>query len=189
MKLIVKNELYDINQLPNSNGLLFFPISLSRITNTQSAKQYLDWLLHFYNKITSGSEGVGVSILYGDYLYMHTSETSPAQMRSKFLDVMSQHRREMVSLMKKTHMVPSAVEFLTWGGLLFDNYTIFLDYKRQLNQFISEDSNWEACLVADADGRELTNKQRDFFLEESLLLYLINKEVIKLPNSFVKSQQ
>ena len=67
-----QNELFDINKLPAEEGILLFPISMSKISNSQSAKECFKYANYFIKKIIKPA--IGVNLVYGDYLYFNSNE-------------------------------------------------------------------------------------------------------------------
>lgn len=57
--MIKQNEqLHDINKFPATWGLLLFPISMSRIDNSQGPQEYEKYLKYFTSKVQSPKVGV-----------------------------------------------------------------------------------------------------------------------------------
>ena len=67
------NKFFDINKLPTKKGIILFPISMSRISNSQDGTHYYDYMEIFsQGKIVKA--GVGINFIYGDYLYFESDE-------------------------------------------------------------------------------------------------------------------
>lgn len=97
------NKFFDINKFPAMEGMLVFPISMSRISNeSQSAKKYWEYIEHFNpSKIdkTKPESKVGVMFLYGDFLYLHSTEKASI-LKRRFMDLVASHRNSFNKIIK-----------------------------------------------------------------------------------------
>ena len=74
----LKNQFFDINKFPKDEGMIVFPISMSRIGNSgQSAETYWKYINYInpskVNKSTIESK-YGIIFIYGDFLYFYSNE-------------------------------------------------------------------------------------------------------------------
>ena len=184
MKTVSEKKPYKVKQLPKEAGILFFPISMSNISNIQSGKACLSYILNLYEKVPSSSEGVSINILYSDYLYLLNSIDSPVKLRKRFLDLMNQHKQQLINLIKKTSIPVSQVKFFTWGELMLEHYSIIQHYKKELkDKSIINQAEWERAVQLDSSERILTPEQREFIEEEAVVLHLIQQQKVSLKGS------
>ena len=94
------DDSFDINQLPKSKGMILFGISMARIDNAQSAASCMKHIEQLCEKIQR-TEGIGLSFLYADYLYMHTATLSARKLRNTYVNQMSSHKNGMLKLLEK----------------------------------------------------------------------------------------
>ena len=61
----------------------------------------------------------------------------------------------------------------------------------QVKKIYENDTTFQKYVQQDCDvyGRDMEENQVNFFLEESLLFYLINKGEVKLPNEYIENNQ
>lgn len=179
--------LFDINKLPPEEGILLFPVSMSRISNAQSAGECWKHLKIFSpEKIIKPV--VGLNIIYSDYLYF-TSSTPAVELKRKFLQLIINHKQEFLRLLSKNPMyIERAFHFCTWNQLLLESkdFTQYLGKLRKL-----DDPLLAHCLSEDARaaGKELDDLQKEFFLEESLLSYLLAKGKVTLRNEYIQGRE
>ncbi len=187
------NTFFDINRLPPNWGILVFPISMSRISNSgQNAKACFEYLKEINKKISVPK--VGVTFVYGDYLYFHSSEEARI-LKQRFQELVIDHKNAIYKLLtsaegKKHFQITPAFTFATWNQLYLwtDNFKAYMDRLIKISQ---TDKELQKCLKDDAKalGRELSNDQKLFFLEESLIAYLVAKGKIKIYNEYVHGRE
>jgi hypothetical protein len=187
------NKFFDINKLPKDWGILVFPISMSRITNAgQNARSCFDYLIEINKKIQEPK--VGVTFVYGDYLYFHSDEKASV-LKQRFQELVIDHKNAIYNLLtskegKKHFQIIPAFTFTTWNQLYLwtDN---FKGYMTRLVDIAKEDKELQKCLEEDAKslGRPLDENQKLFFLEESLVAYLISKGKINIYNEYVHGRE
>ena len=90
---------FDINQLPQEEGIIFMGVSMSKIGNTQSAEKCVKYTEHLGTKITK-TEGIGMIICYGDYLYFHSEEKANI-LRDRYKELMISHKSGFLNLLLK----------------------------------------------------------------------------------------
>jgi hypothetical protein len=191
MKELPKNTFFDINTFPKEWGLILFPISMSRITNSQNAQSCIDHLLDLNKKIIEPK--VGVTFIYGDYLYFHSQEPA-SSLKTKFQELIIDHKNAILNLLlgKYRHdfQITPAFTFATWNQLYLwtDNFKSYFD---RLQKFAETDEKLKQYLKEDAEhlNRELTEDQKNFFLEESLVAFLAVKGKMKIYNEYVHGRE
>ncbi len=188
-----KNSLFDINKLPDDWGILVFPISMSRISNSgQNARACFDYLVEINKKIKTPK--VGVTFVYGDYLYFH-SDDKASVLKAKFQELIIDHKNAILNLLnspegKKHFQIIPAFTFCTWNQLYLwtENFKSYMD---KLIKISDSDKELQKCLKSDAValGRDLDENQKLFFLEESLIAYLITKGKTTIYNEYVHNRE
>jgi len=182
----LKNKFYDINKLPTTQGVLCFGISMSRIGNEQSPRKCFDYLKHLASKIQY-TDGIGMEIWYGDYLYFHSTEPAH-KLRDKFRELMISHKNGFMHLLKKdrkwTH---KAFSFRTFGQILLDNSDIFMSTFRMVVDLYKTDQRFKKYVDDDCAsfGRGTGEMEINFILEEVTAFYLLLKGELSLNNKFV----
>ena len=99
MTKLEKNKFFDINKLPTTEGIFFLGISMSRIGNEQSPQKCFEYLEHLASKIQY-TDGIGMEMWYGDYLYFHSNNPA-SELRDKFKEQMIAHKNGFMNLLKK----------------------------------------------------------------------------------------
>lgn len=182
-------NFFDINKLPAQEGILVFPISMSRIATAQSAENCWKQILHFSpKKIVKPL--VGVHFIYGDYLYFNSDEKA-SDLKKRMVTQMITHKNEFEKIVQKNPMyIKKAFSFITWGQNYLDcpRYTTYLG---KLRKMYHHDKKFQKCVAQDAKTyqRELNENQVSFFLDEILMTQLIMKGIISIPNDYIQNHQ
>lgn len=185
-----KNIFYDLNKLPEEQGMLLLGISMSRIGNAQSAETCFEYFKHIDTKIKK-TEGIGAIFWYGDYLYL-LSDNPARDLRSRFLAQMSNHKNGFMKIIKKhVEWIPKAFSFTTFGQLLLDNSDIFEDAYRKISELYKKDELFQKYILEDCKnaGKGDGIDQQTFFLEEITLFYLASKGKLILKNDFTNGHE
>lgn len=186
--LLTTNKFFDINQFPQEEGMIVFGISLSKISNAQRAEKYFEYLEHFLNKIVK-TEGIGAVILYSDYLYMHTDQGSPQELRKRYIELMLQHKNSFLKIIgRRRELIPKAYTFLTWGQLILE-FREFTTYFAELKRIYQNDTKLREYVAADSVGKQMNENQANFILEESLVLHLISKGKFRFDNDYIQHRE
>lgn len=180
---------YDINKFPKQPGLLLFPISLSRIRNAQSAEACFAYLQPLIRKISK--PWVGLNFIYGDGLYMNSSEPA-ALLKAKYQAEMIAHKNAFQNILDKNPwFIQSSFSFLTWNQVLLASRE-FTSYYGELRRLYHTEELLREAIAADfaeSGRKDLDENQVNFFLEESLIFYLILKGKIRLSNEFLHGHE
>lgn len=188
----MKNEFFDINKFPAESGILVFPISMSKISNSQNAQKCFEYMEHFtQNRKAVVKPHVGLNFVYGDYLYLHSDEKSHV-LRNKFLPLIIGHRQNFINIIKRNPWyIQHAFGFTTWNQAFLECDS-FMNYVGKLKQLYSQDKKLQKYIQEDLENfgkKKLDEHQLNFFLEEILLFYLIAKGKLKLHNEFVQGHE
>ncbi len=93
------DQFFDINHLPKEEGILFLGISMNKIGNSQSPAKCFEYLRHIDTKI-SKTEGIGMVVCYGDYLYFN-SEEKAFVLKDRYKELMMSHKEGFLNLIAK----------------------------------------------------------------------------------------
>jgi hypothetical protein len=191
----LKGQFFDITKLPEGFGIIVFPISIARAEPGagQDPKKCLEYIKHFSPaKITEPK--VGLNMIYGDFLYLHSKEQA-AILKNRFANVTIKHKNAFQNLLEKEakdrFQIQHAFSFESWNQLYLDYKGDFnYEFNRLKNMYL-KDPLFQKYVQQDADyfKRDLTDEQINFFLEEHLMLYLISKKQIVLPNEYVQGRE
>lgn len=180
-----KTDFYDLNQFPVTEGIIYFPISMSRITNSQNAKTCFEYLEHLVKKIRKPA--VGVNIIYGDFLYLNSDEKA-SKLKSKYLPLILSHKNSFLNILKKNPWyIRKSFSFITWNQLVLDAKDYF-NYLGELKKIYAKDKDFQKAIEIDAinAGKKFDDEnQINFFIEEILMFYLIAKGRVRMVNEFV----
>lgn len=192
MSQLPKNTFYDINKLPKEYGILVFPISMSRALTSQSPKQYLGFLRHFSPSKVSDSK-IGVNVVYGDWLYLHSKEKAEKLM-TLYSQVAIDHKNGFRNIIRKHRdefQIQQAFSFQVWNDQYFqyegDFYAKFVQFKKlaladkKMVQYLKDDcKHWKS---------KWTEEQINFFLEEHLIFYLLSNGKLRIPNEYIQDRE
>jgi hypothetical protein len=180
---------HDFTRFPEERGMIVFPISPTRISNSQSAKVYWEYVQELGRKIVR-SEGIGVTFVYGDYLLFLTEQDLPATLRQRYLNLMVQHKNEFLEFVSKdTNWVRDYFQFHTYGQVRLDASKTYNKYLDKLFDIYKKDPDLQACVAHDIGNRQHTKEHASFVLEETLLFFLASKKIISYPNSIINHRE
>ena len=190
-KVLRKNEFFDINRLPSQKGLLLFPLSMNKLSNRQNAQNCLKDIKHISpSKVAKPL--LGLNFIYGDYLYLY-NEGKGSVLKDKFMNIVCNHKNSLKSLIWKNHVsfqIQHAFNYMVWNQLYLGvkNFDQLLDNIRKIYY---KDKKFQGYLKRDCKdfGKRYSKNQVNFFLEESLMFYLLAKNEISLPNEFIDHEQ
>jgi len=184
------NQFFDINKLPPQEGILVFPISMSRISNSQSAKRCWEYMKIFSPKKII-KPLVGLNVIYGDYLYFNSDEKA-AILKNRFTALVHSHKNEFIKIISKNPLyIEQAFSFSTWNQAVLEckDYTNLLG---KLKKLYKKDKKFQTYLNDDLEKsgkKKLDENQLNFFLEETLLYYLIVKGKTHLRNQYIHGHE
>jgi hypothetical protein len=186
-----KNRFFDINKLPAEKGLLLFGLSMNKLSNRQSAENCLQDIKHLSpSKISKPL--VGLNFIYSDFLYLYSDKPAPELKRS-FMNQVIQHRNSIQKLIEKNHatlQIQHAFNYMVWNQLYVSTKD-FHEFFEQIKKIYSEDALFQKYIQEDCAffEKELEDNQVNFFLEEILMMYLLSKNQVKLPNEYIENNQ
>ena len=186
-----KNVFFDINKFPPEKGLLLFPISMSRMTGRQNGTNFISDIRHFSpTKISKPL--VGVNIIYGDFLYLYSNKSAP-ELKNTFMEQVINHKNRVQKLVEKNHLdfqIQHAFNFMVWNQLYVGSKDFGVKFDK-IKKIYKDDKLFQKYLQQDCEdfGRPMEDNQVNFFLEESLMFYLLSHNEIKLPNEYIENNQ
>lgn len=188
---IKDNEFFDINKLPAEKGLLLFGLSMNKLANRQSAERCLDDIRHFTPSKVS-KPLIGLNFIYSDFLYLYSDKPAP-ELKNTFMNDIIRHRNGMQKLIEKYPIelqIQHAFNYMVWNQLYVGTNN-FKDLFSKLKKIYEKDSKFQKYLEHDCAvfGREMGDNQVNFFLEEALMIYLLSKNQVKLPNEYIEGNQ
>lgn len=185
-----KNQFFDIGRMPPTKGLLIFGLSMSKIQNRQTALKCIEDLRHLATKIAKPL--VGLNFIYSDFLYLYSDKPAP-ELKNIFMNQVINHRNSLQTLIEKNDVefqIQHAFNYMVWNQLyvgtnnfnnLFNKIKLIYEKDPLFQKYIAED-----CEVF---GKEMEDNQINFFLEEILMMYLLTKNQVKLPNEYIENNQ
>ncbi len=184
------NTFFDLNHLPPKEGILVFPISMSRISTSQNVKSCWSHLRIFSpDKIIKPL--VGLNIIYSDFLYLY-SDQKACELKDKFLQLVSNHKHGLIKIINKNPFyIPQAFSFTTWNQLCLECKE-FTSYFGSLKKIYEKYKKFQRYILEDLKNiqkQKLDDNRLNFFLEEILMSYLVVKGKVRLRNDFIQDRQ
>ncbi|MGM5480434.1 MAG: hypothetical protein ACQESC_03160 [Nanobdellota archaeon] len=184
------NQFFDINKLPAKEGILVFPISMGRISNSQNAKHCWEYMKIFSpDKIIKPL--VGLNLIYGDYLYFNSDEKA-SNLKNKFLPLILDHKNKFLKISSKNPFyIEQSYSFMTWNQTVLE-YKDYTNLFGKLKKSYAKDKTFQKYIIEDlkkCGKKELDENQLNFFLEEILVFYLILKGKILLKNNYLRGHE
>ncbi len=175
-------KLYDLNKLP-TDGYVVFPISMSRISNSQSAKECYKWLEFFDKKITL--IGLDAIFIYTNGLY-YNNENSALSVRKKTNGQMIFHSNAVRKLIiKKKKYMPQAIHFLPWDYIIL-NSPEFQTYYEKLQSLDKKDPKFHKLVLEALKDRKESEANINFIIEEIVVSHIIRQKLIEFPKTLVR---
>jgi len=186
----MSNQYFDINKFPKDWGIIVLPISMSRIGNTQSPQACIDALDHFLPKIDLNR--VGANFIYSEGLYMNLEQDAYTT-KNDFARTAVSHMRGVRNLVSKNHrkfQIDHAFNFDSWFQMYLSHKDFFEAF-RMVRELYDTDSEFKQKITLDAEeqGKELTERQLAFYLEEHTFAYLLMNRKLTLRNEFVNGRE
>jgi len=173
----MKGKFFDINRIPGQ-GILVFPLSMSRLSTAQNPQLIYSFLQKFESKVTEKT--VDVVFVYTNGLYSNSHNES-YEVRKKLIAQMITHKRELLTIIKKDNQFSvSAIHFICWDDLILQTNN-YLELFATLLKIYNTDNFFKSLVRSESRGKEITTAQIDFILEETILTYLIRQKLVTLP--------
>lgn len=176
----IEDTFFDVNRIPG-NGMLVFPLSMSRLFLGQDPKTLYESLCFLQNKMEEMT--IDIAFIYTNGLYFNNSGDS-SSLRKKTNAQMLTHKVELSKLIKKDNRFsPSAIHFIPWDYLLLqaENY---LSLHAILLKQLACDSFFKTLVTLETkSGFNESLEKQSFLIEETLITYLIRNKLVKLPTT------
>ncbi len=185
------NTFFDINKLPPEKGLLLFGLSMNRLLNRQDAQHCIDDIRNFTpSKVNKPL--IGLNFIYTDFLYLYSDKPAP-ELKNSFMNQVIIHRNSVQKLIEKNYLdfqIQHAFNYTVWNQLYVGTNN-FTDRFEKIKEIYKNDSQFQAYLKEDCEifGRSAEENHVNFILEEILMMYLLTKNEIRLPNEFIEHNQ
>ncbi len=172
------NKFYDIKRLPE-NGTIVLPLSMPKLHGEQSPEEIYKFLGFIEKKIPRIS--VDVVFLYTNGLYFN-SEQDALSMRIRSTNQMLMHMQFLKSIIEERYeFVPQAFHYYPWDYVVL-NSPCFSDYMHKLEKSFNNDNKFRNYVIYDMYGREPTDANVRFILEELAIVHMINERIAPLPS-------
>lgn len=183
------NQFFDLNHFPAQEGIIFFGISMSKISNSQDAKNCFNSIEHLVKKIVKPQ--VGLNIIYSDYLYFNSDEKASV-LKNKYLSLILSHKNNFLKILSKNPWyIQKSFSFITWNQLLLE-IKDWTSYLGEVKKIYAKDKKFQKYLLEDLKligKKKADENELNFFLEEILLFYLIAKGKVRLHNEYVNGHE
>lgn len=191
MAQLDKNVFYDINKLPSEKGLLLFGLSMNRLFRGQSPEECVEYIRHFHTAKVS-KPLIGLNFIYSDFLYLYSEKPAP-ELKDSFMNQTISHKNGIQKLLEKNNLdfqIQHAFNYMVWNQLYVGTRDFQLLFN-SLKKIYESDEKFQKYIKEDSEkyGREMNENQVNFLLEEILMLYLLTKNQVKLPNEYIEGQQ
>jgi hypothetical protein len=183
-----KNEFFDINKFPPKEGMLIFGISMSQVSNIQSATRCFSYIEEIAKKINYTY--VGLTFLYSDNLYFY-QKGEPAKLNKRFQQLMISHKNEFQKILNKNRWyIRDSFGFITWNQALLE-IKDFMNYFSKLKDIYKKDKTFQKYLKEDIkeSGKVINEENIMFILEEILVFYLVSKGKLRFPNKYLDGKE
>lgn len=176
----LEDQFFDINRIPG-NGLLVFPLSMSRLFLGQDPKTLYDFLCHFEKKFEEMT--VDVVFIYTNGLYFNTRCVS-STLRKKTNAQMLTHKSELSNLIKKgKKFPPKSIHYIPWDYLILqaDNY---LSIHSSISKLLESDLFFKTLINLETrTSLDESPENRAFIIEETIVTHLIRNKLVTLPTT------
>jgi hypothetical protein len=186
-----KNKFFDINKFPPEKGLLLFGLSMNKLQNRQSAERCMEDIRTLAESKIS-KPLVGLNFIYSDFLYLYSDKPAP-ELKNSFMNQVISHRNGVQRLIEKNSMefqIQHAFNYMVWNQLYVGTRD-FNNLFERIKKLYQADEKFQKYLAEDCETyeREMQDNQVNFFLEEVLMMYLVSKNAVKLPNEYIEGNQ
>jgi hypothetical protein len=178
---------YDINKLP-TDGYLVLPLSMSRLGSGkgQDPEECYEVIQYFETKVSQ--VGIDFLFIYTNGLYYNNDE-SALSVRKKTNQAMVDHKNALLKLMvKNKRYVPQAAHFIPWDYIIL-NSPQFSEYYQKLIRLKENNEKFKIILEEGLSGRENTEANINFLIEEIVVTHLIRQKLIEFPKTLVKNDK
>ncbi len=176
---------YNINKIIGS-GTLVLPVSMSRIAGGQTPEDCYEMLSYFEEKLESFNNDA--ILMYTNGLYFNTEDVA-FEKRVKTNAQILDHSSKMRKLIDKNRkFIPKAIHFMPIDYIIL-NSPRYQDMFNFLKKKEAEDEAFQNVIKLDTKGREYTEANINFILEEIVVGHLIREEYVDLPHTLAKQDE
>lgn len=191
MSELPQNTFFDINKLPPEKGLLLFGLSMNKLFLRQSPEHCIEDIRHFHTAKVS-KPLIGLNFIYTDFLYLYSNRPAP-ELKDSFMTQMITHKNGIQKILEKNRLdfqIQHAFNYMAWAQLYVGTKN-FNELFNSLKRIYKEDSVFQKYIKDDCEkyNREMEENQVNYFLEEILMMYLLTKNQVILPNDYIEGQQ
>ena len=175
---------HDINRIKD-DGYLVVPLSMAKLASGfgQDPTQCYEMLSFFTGKLETFSNDV--IFLYTTGLYLNTADIA-YEKRVKLNQQAQQHARELRKLIEvKKDFIPSSIHYLPIDYVILNSD--FANYFSLIKKRLLLDAGLREAIAHDSHGRDVTEGQENFILEESIVAHIIRQKLCPLPRTLVKT--
>lgn len=174
---------FDLNRI-EGDGYLILPLSMSRLAKGQTPEYCYQILGTFLKKIESFSNDV--VFLYTNGLYFNSEEIS-FENRKKTNQQVFNHVSALRNLIsKERQFIPGAIHYLPVDYVIL-NAPEFKEQYDALKKLETEDPEFRDALANDSKGREYTEANVNFLIEEIATAHILRQKLVDLPRTLVRS--
>jgi len=174
---------FDIN-LIQGDGYLVIPLSMIRLSNSQTPEETYKIFQYFSKKLATYSNDV--ILLYTSGLYFNDENITYAK-RIKINEQMINHSLALRKLIhKKKEFVPGAFHFLPIEYIIL-NCKDFKTFFNKLKKLVKTDNKFKECIKKDMGKREYNEANENFILEEVAVTHIIRERLVEFPRTLVKN--
>jgi hypothetical protein len=174
---------FDINRI-QEDGYLIMPLSMSRLAKGQTPEFCYEILDKFLKKIETFSNDA--VFLYTNGLYFNSEEIS-FENRKKTNQQILNHVSALRKLIEsKKEFIPNAVHYLPIDYVIINSphFKTCFDLLKKLE---AEDEEFKELLVQDSQGREQTEANSNFLIEEIAVAHILRQKLVELPRTLVRT--
>jgi hypothetical protein len=174
---------FDINRI-QEDGYLILPLSMSRLAKGQTPEFCYEVLEKFLQKLETFSNDV--VFLYTNGLYFNSDEIS-SENRKKTNQQILNHVSALRNLIEsKKKFIPNAIHYLPIDYVIV-NSSSFKQYFDLLKKAETDDENFRLALAADSAGREATEANANFLIEEIAVAHIMRQKLVEFPRTLVRT--
>lgn len=152
----------------------------------QSPEECYEVIQYFESKVSQ--VGIDLLFLYTNGLYYNNDE-SALSVRKRTNQQMIDHKNRLLKLLiKNKKYIPQAVHFIPWDYVIL-NSPQFSEYYQTLIKLKENDEKFKIILEEGLNGRENTEANINFFVEEIVVTHLIRQKLIEFPKTLVKQDK
>lgn len=177
-------KAHDINKL-EGDGYLILPLSMSRLAVGHG--QDPEWCYKVVEFFTPklGSYSSDVIFLYTYGLYFNTDDAA-FESRKKLNQQILNHSSALRTMIeKRKKFIPTAFHYLPFDYVVL-NSPYFGEFFQTLKKLEKNDKDFREQLAKDMMGREYTEANINFLLEEVTGAHILKQHLVDLPRTLVK---